>query len=343
MTTTTPEAVDADAPFDLQPRADIILRSSDNVDFYAVRLLLTVDPHSFFSNILTDGQSDVTKNGLPVIGSLEEDSPTLRQLLLCCYPLTMTGGIKLSFQTIDQVLALVQMASKYCMDSVFDAMQPAMLESPAVMDKTPVLQLYALGTQYAWEAVSRKAARRYLDIPSTHLFESSATSTLKNINGSDLLRLQQYHLRCRLGVQRVLTARTKAPRPYTQDSLGVRDLTWLAQDRLWLPGQGHYNENLVMIATGSLHSKFRPIHKWAVDYLDAMEAALLECPSLSAAETKMETAIKKLGQEIQSCTVCRAYAGTDVRLFVRQVSGLVELTLSKVNGTFPFSYKSDKN
>jgi hypothetical protein len=320
--------VDADAPFHSNPRADLIIRSSDGVDFFVLRLLVTTDTLSFFTNILEDGQSDqVNQDGLPILGPFDEPSTTIRPLLLCCYPLTMTGGIVPSFKTIEDLLMVSQMARKYGMDSIFPALQPAVVASSPIMNKTPALQLYSLGVQYGWEGVCKKAARRYLDIPTDHLFDGATTAFVKNISGSDILRLQQYRLRCRLAVQRVLTARSIAP-PH-------RDLGWFHDTSLWRPDNHAHQDVHTAAASGSLRYRRiapqgRLIHEWAIRYLDDMEAALLDCPSLAAADPKIKNAIKKLNDAVQDCPVCSSSAGTDVHLFVTETAAMVEQTISLV-------------
>ncbi len=112
----------AAAPFD-KPNADLIIRSSDLVDFRVRKAILEEASH-VFEDMLSLPQPEqgkthesITYNGadVPVI-SLAEDSATLRPLLLLCY--------RVATPTIDigESLAITQAAKKYMMDGPFSRM-----------------------------------------------------------------------------------------------------------------------------------------------------------------------------------------------------------------------------
>ncbi|PFH50248.1 hypothetical protein AMATHDRAFT_145574, partial [Amanita thiersii Skay4041] len=74
---------DAAKPFDSSAKADVILRSSDSVDFYFISLLLSaVSPvfSDMFSLNRPGVQQEITNNGLPVV-PLPESSKILQFLL----------------------------------------------------------------------------------------------------------------------------------------------------------------------------------------------------------------------------------------------------------------------
>src|ERR1700760_2438997 len=75
---------DAAKPFDSSAKADIILRSSDFVDYFVIKLLLS-SVSSVFDAIFTklEGGGE-TRNGLHII-AVDENSDVLRQLLLLIY------------------------------------------------------------------------------------------------------------------------------------------------------------------------------------------------------------------------------------------------------------------
>src|SRR6267142_1704713 len=82
---------DAGKPFDASAKADVILRSSDSVDFYVMKVVLSLASSVFDAMFLlhqgeemNEGRDEV-KNGLPII-QLEEGSATLCSLLQLVYP-----------------------------------------------------------------------------------------------------------------------------------------------------------------------------------------------------------------------------------------------------------------
>ena len=78
--TTPPTTTDAEPPFDINAKADIILRSSDLVDFHVIKAFL-IFTSPLFEGMFTlkqplDGGPEGYKAGLPII-PMEEKSMTL--------------------------------------------------------------------------------------------------------------------------------------------------------------------------------------------------------------------------------------------------------------------------
>src|ERR1700735_106632 len=88
----SPAITDADVPFN-KVKADVILRSADNVDLRFFKLLLSL-ASSFFDDMFTLPQapkghdSNERKDGLPVV-QVTEEKKTLEMLLLMCYPMSV--------------------------------------------------------------------------------------------------------------------------------------------------------------------------------------------------------------------------------------------------------------
>jgi len=101
----------ADSPFDLTAVADVILRSSDNVDFYVMKAFVAYSSR-FFSRIFTLPQSNnpdekETQDGIDIV-QLDERSQPLRYTLLFCYP-----GPSPTIDDIYDLMAVAQIAEKY--------------------------------------------------------------------------------------------------------------------------------------------------------------------------------------------------------------------------------------
>ncbi|KAH9852617.1 hypothetical protein C2E23DRAFT_142285 [Lenzites betulinus] len=113
--TESAECSPASYPFDLDS-ADIILRTSDRVDFRVHRAILAIASPVFASMFQrpqpqhsSSTPDTATSNPLPVIG-LSEDSRTLDSLLRLCYPVESLGG-----EGIDDIIHILDVANKYNM------------------------------------------------------------------------------------------------------------------------------------------------------------------------------------------------------------------------------------
>ena len=87
----------AATPFD-HAKADVILRSSDNVDFRVFKLFLSL-ASPFFATLFdipryTEVGDQEVKDGLAVV-HVTEDSKTLDALLRFCYPCTLADDPKM--------------------------------------------------------------------------------------------------------------------------------------------------------------------------------------------------------------------------------------------------------
>ncbi|KAG2345765.1 hypothetical protein BDR05DRAFT_1057954 [Suillus weaverae] len=188
-TTTT-----ANAPFD-NPDGDIILRSTtDRVDFYLFKAILSlISP--VFKDMFTLPQNDLQSgvSSIPVI-PVAESSATLESLLLLCYPATTPA-----FDSLDIAKAVMETAKKYDMQAVLS--RAADLAMSQFLP-THFLELYALSCRFRWQHHAQTAATRSLEIknlgrPSTE-FES-----MRDITALDHHRLLVYHHACSIASQEV--------------------------------------------------------------------------------------------------------------------------------------------
>ncbi|KAI5992321.1 hypothetical protein F5J12DRAFT_897346 [Pisolithus orientalis] len=110
-------------PFD-HVKADVILHSSDGIDFHIFRLFLSLT--SFFFKMLfnlpqpseeTNTDMEV-KDGLPVI-PVSEDSKMPDSLLCCCYPCTLAEDPVL--EDLREVIDVLNTAKKYSLDAIQQA------------------------------------------------------------------------------------------------------------------------------------------------------------------------------------------------------------------------------
>lgn len=188
---TTPP-LSAKEPFD-NLDADVILRSSDNVDFRVFKAILSLTspvfkamftlPQPDHAVISSSPQSPVS---LPVV-PVSESAATLETLLLLCYP-----AANPPFKSFRNACDVVDAATKYDMTAVLQRAKE--LFAARYLESEP-LSFYALCCCYGWEDLAQRAARETLKIeglgrPSWYVEE------MENMTAAAYHRLLQYHWDC---------------------------------------------------------------------------------------------------------------------------------------------------
>lgn len=148
----TASSTKAKAPFN-EPTADVIFRTSDNVDFYSHKIILSFSS-LFFKDMFTLEQSPIPHESsdaaqLPVV-NISESSETWDTLLRLCYPIPDPPLPTLAI--IDSILAA---ASKYEMDHPLQVLSKTLRR----LRKTQPLQVYAVACRWRLEGVASEAAR----------------------------------------------------------------------------------------------------------------------------------------------------------------------------------------
>ncbi|KAA1476991.1 hypothetical protein DENSPDRAFT_564860 [Dentipellis sp. KUC8613] len=226
-----------DSPFH-EPKAgaDIILRSSDKVDFYVHKLILSL-ASPFFNNMFLLPEYAEAAESLAIV-DVPEDSRTLDFILRSCYPFGMTPLTDLA--GVRQVL---EAAFKYEMDAVLRVAGPGL---KTVVDEDP-LGVFIVGWRCDREDVCRMAATRLLQCP-LRTFDSEE---LRNISGYTYNKLVQWYLSCCAAASKVpprrewfsacevLTRnsgncdRCMVREPGTYSASTFRSSDWYAHDSLW--------------------------------------------------------------------------------------------------------------
>ncbi|KAH9852623.1 hypothetical protein C2E23DRAFT_903429 [Lenzites betulinus] len=140
----------AKEPFD-RDDADLVVRSSDNVDFLVHRLILSM-ASSMFSSMLSLPQPPGTDSEKPRVDVLE-DSTILDVFFRVLYPIPDPEMSSLS--SIHQVLAA---GMKYDAPAVVASMRRA-LSQPRIMEDNP-LRVFAIACYYGMEEETRAAAEK---------------------------------------------------------------------------------------------------------------------------------------------------------------------------------------
>ncbi|PSR78568.1 hypothetical protein PHLCEN_2v7315 [Hermanssonia centrifuga] len=144
--------VTAAAPFDRQA-ADVILRTSDNVDFYVYKIILTLSS-TFFDTMFSLQQSPMVEalpEQRPVI-EVSEDSRTLEYLLRFCYP-----GRDPVIIDLGQLDLVLEAALKYEVGFVSELLRSQTLQT--FISKNS-LQVFTIAVRHSLEDTAKMAAVR---------------------------------------------------------------------------------------------------------------------------------------------------------------------------------------
>ncbi|KAF8347947.1 hypothetical protein F5887DRAFT_1072282 [Amanita rubescens] len=181
--------VDAKEPFDSSGKADVILRSSNRIDFFVLRDVLGLVT-SAFDEVTSTSQ----KNGIPVI-DVEEDGTTLRHLLLLIYP--RVGSKKLDLDTFVKVGTA---ARRYRMVVVIKKLRQQLDASRHIVDD-PIASLW-VAIAFGWGQVAMKGARNALKMADGA--KISRVKELWLVSAADVYWFIQYRSACRDAACKVL-------------------------------------------------------------------------------------------------------------------------------------------
>lgn len=198
---------DAERPFDSSAIADVIIRSSNFVDFFTLKSILRLTS-PIFNDMLSldlgeakDKNLNNTRNGLPIV-QLEEDSITLHNLLLLIYPYATEPT-----DTIEIYVKVGHAAQKYGMDEIIQKLGRMAARCEA-MEKEP-LRAFAVAVHFNWAEVIRMAALNTLSIP---LSDLSGCDELGMLTGTDYHGLLQWRFACQRALTELLSQWDNDPR-----------------------------------------------------------------------------------------------------------------------------------
>ncbi|THH15192.1 hypothetical protein EW146_g5241 [Bondarzewia mesenterica] len=243
-------------PFD-DPGADIILRSSDDVDFRVHKLILSLwSP--FFKDMFSLPQpsptaiDNTTAGEIPVI-PVTEDAETLDFMLRSIYPVRSPKIKKLSD------LRFVFEASRKYQIETFDGVAEESLMGAVEQDPVSV---YALACRFGLNEIASKAAPYTLNRPL-----SEFSDCLQYISGEDYWRLMKYRHGCAVAAREVVKTQSWFTECIPTLRLGASD----SLCRCYVTDE--------TLANSSSPSWRAPQFLWK--FLHLVAVALLEMPSSS--------------------------------------------------------------
>jgi len=200
-----------------RPTADVILRSSDGVDFGVHKLLLS-EASPFFETMFSLPQSSLKEvsndSPVPVI-PVTEHSMTLNILLQICYPIPDPA-----LESLEDVANTMAAALKYEIE-VARLLCTNRLLSPDLLERDPV-GVYAVATSLRLEDEARIAAKNTL----RHPFPPSGDvpGALDRISGRSLYRLFEYRENCKQAVLPLFIDRTRLATHSRMNWLSINDV-----------------------------------------------------------------------------------------------------------------------
>ncbi|KAG1737184.1 hypothetical protein EDB19DRAFT_996621 [Suillus lakei] len=292
------------APPFLHAKADIILRSSDGVDFRVITLFLNLASSSFDSIIERAARPDQIEGDLPIV-SVEENHRVLDIWLRFCYPSTLAEDPPLN--EFEDVIPVLQAARKYSLKPLEHKVCQALKSR---MEKEP-LRCFALAMRAQLNIEATLAAKYTL----RQSLIPARFPEIDLITAKELLALLTYHQRCGISVQ----------------SLG-KDLSWITSSSLGLNATGSYQWIMGGSCGCESGSRFllngqRPL-KWWSDYMEKSLMSLHDKPSGHTVLVGVDDAVR--GVRATGCSQCCSDILVNMTGFAELFSTKVEMLTEKV-------------
>lgn len=187
---------DAGSPFhDIVPGLTVVLRSSDDVDFYVFKSILA-KVFVVFKDMFdlpnaapevssgTPLESDHQRHGLPVI-QVTESSSTLNIILRLSYPVENPD-----LSNLEDIRLFLEARRKYMIEAFDQTIKGALAQ---IAESRP-FAVYALASRYALGDVANDAAKQMLCFSQADVLLDE--SALKDITGEQYHSLMQYRRDC---------------------------------------------------------------------------------------------------------------------------------------------------
>jgi hypothetical protein len=304
MTSDPSQPVTANAPFD-ELNADLILRSSDNVDFRVFKSFLSfVSP--FFQRMLTLPQSERPegndqKDGLPVI-PMAESSEVVNKLLNFCYP---TCDAEAALETLEEVQAVLGASIKHDMGDIQNRVQKVLVAPRFLEDELGPLRIFAIAFRYRLKDVAMLAMRHTRNLP---VSGRPYVKELDYITVRAHHQLIDYHWRCS-------TIATSLDECFNV-SRGC-DSAWPSQDSInMIPMCDHCSTRSVRYACRSL----RASKHWS-QYMENAKAVLKDRP---CGASVLSSDLMDLALSENPCFHCYAVAIHKMRGFAEDFAKEIE-------------------
>ncbi|KAG1834157.1 hypothetical protein EV424DRAFT_1532389 [Suillus variegatus] len=292
------------APPFLHTKADIILRSSDGVDFRVITLFLKLASSSFDSIIQQAAQSNQIEGDLPVV-PVVENHRVLDIWLRFCYPSTLAEDPPL--HEFEDIIPVLEAARKYSLKPLEHKVRQALKSH---MEKEP-LRCFAIAMRAQLDIEVTLAAKYTL----RQSLIPESVPEIDLITAKQLLTLLTYHQRCSKSLQ----------------SLGA-DLSWItssypnvnATEYQWIISGSCGCES----SSRFLLNSQRPL-KWWSDYMEKSLVSLHDKPSGHTVLMGVGDAVR--GVRTIGCSRCCSNILVNMTGFAELFSRKVDTLTAKVH------------
>jgi hypothetical protein len=302
----------ASFPFN-DPKADLIIRSSDNIHFYIHKSLLRLVSPVFEDMLaLLDGSSQELYDDRPCL-PVTDDSCHLTYLLSWCDPRadrSDTSGLDCSTMRLS-------IAKKYGVDAMFKDAQKDLLAHCSGS-----FRVYAIAIRFRLDDVVQKAARATLQLS----LARQKSPDLKHISGLAIQNLYNYHFKCKEAVRDLLTSESWA----NSMKVAAHHLSSRREDigKPHTHGVEYFSLKRSTVAGGGVFwlstGKTTP---WWSDYVEEMICVLNDRPSVppSLLQGRLQETIS-----LDKCSQCRKYGYERLYIVSRYLASVIDETVSKV-------------
>ena len=306
----------ASPPFD-HPKADVILRSSDNVDFRVFKLFLSL-ASPFFATMFelpqpSEGKSEDAgeiKDSLVVI-PVTEDSRTMDALLRFCYPCTLAKNPPLDH--FKDVVNVLEAAKKYSLDEVENEISQALF-NPKILE-VDSLRCFAIARRARLHDQTIMAAKYSLREPLIPgWFEE-----VDLVTAADLLALLTYHQKCGSALQKLHLSFSWIEQHYQNRTAGA-----------WILGQDTAGRSCSCPKSKTVQLfQGQYCVQWWEDFMKATFEALKDRPCAGTIHKRVDKMTEEVRQrECSNC--CSNVATAAIPGFTALFAKLVDELVSEV-------------
>ncbi|KAJ7647030.1 hypothetical protein FB45DRAFT_892145 [Roridomyces roridus] len=292
MTTFT----DALPPFSRETAAevgppDLILRSSDSVDFHTHKTLL-----GFVSPVFQDmfgfppptqlKEGVDVRDAIPIV-QLSEPSDALRKLLLLCYPQALTNE---SLDNLDGLYLAYGAADKYQIPNATTAILAAI--SSFIKDEP--YRVHAIACHFGLPDLGKSAARQTLKdffLPTDRKYGAPEFAL---VPASKLLRLHRFHVECGENAAKIVKGYT-ATLPYDEHAT--------ESELPWRVVRGHDANCGAFVDQDNVGSPVYSPAQWFQNHMGAVEEVVRYQPNGDAAAKAVLDYGETL-RDISKCQLC---------------------------------------
>ncbi|EIW63225.1 uncharacterized protein TRAVEDRAFT_161394 [Trametes versicolor FP-101664 SS1] len=320
------------APFDAStPDTNIILRSSDGIDFHVYKVILAIVSPILKSMFTILDDSD-TSPASPQIIPLAENASTLEHVLRLCYPVPRTP-----ITSPDELVATSDAVTKYEMT----ALRPSLEQDlrALLLSGADPLRIYSVACLCRFDSVAHEAARRTLEKP-RHLQPRDAAipPEFAQLSATVLFALIDYRRRCAEAAAAAVgdgdwMVFGEHPKKVTgfwfgnASNMPVVDGSWA-----WLACNVDGDASFV----STIRTHGMRVRMWFGLYTEDAMKALLDEPHLKGEAVARPAVLRRALEGADSCSRCRTTAWKDLLDYSHLLAGRIDAAVSNVRLELPF-------